>query len=234
MRILFKIFALFLLCTAGTVIADTPSRIQTSYTIFKAGLRIGQIEETYQQDNGRYTLVSITQAVGIFAWFKSGRIIVRSSGLIDDSGLKPLSFSAVHEDSINDGRYAILDWDNKKLFLMHQTDQKELELPDNTQDRLSAMYQFMFLPLKSSKLAFSMINGGYLLKFNFDISDGPLLETPAGEFSTLYIDNKSQGAKERTEIWLAKERYHLPCKMIITDDGGSKITQLLNQISVIP
>jgi len=234
MNYFLRFFALLVLFAAGTVFADTPDRIQASYDIFKAGLRIGQIEETYQRNNDKYTLVSITRAVGIFAWFKSGKVVVRSNGLIDDDGLKPLSFSAVHEDKTNDGRYAELDWDNRKLFLVHQSDRKEIELPDSTQDRLSAMYQFMFLPLEPPKLGFSMINGGYLLKFIFDISDGPSLYTPAGVFRTLYIDNKLQGAKERTEIWLARERYNLPCKMIITDDGGGKITQILSKLSVNP
>jgi len=232
MKYLFPLIAYLMLCSAGAAFAATPDSIQATYDIYKAGIRIGQIEEMYRRDKDRYTLTSTTRAVGLFALFKSGKIVVSSSGLIDAQGLKPLVFSAEHEHKEKDSRRAELDWDAKKFTLIYQEQRTVAALPDGTQDRLSAMYQFMFLPLQSPKLDFQMVNGNYLLSFHFDVSPGPTLKTPAGELSTLYLDNKAQAAKERTEIWLATQFHNLPCKMVITDADGGKITQILRKLDV--
>lgn len=234
MKFLSCLFAWLMLCTAAPAHAADPVTILASYDIYKAGIRIGLIEETYRRDQDHYSLTSSTRAVGLFSLFKPGKIVVSSSGLIDAQGLKPLAFSAFHDDNQVDERRAVLDWNVKKLTLIHRDERKELALPDGTQDRLSAMYQFMFLPLQSPMLDFQMINGGYLLEFHFAVSKGETLQTPAGAFSTLYLDNRAQAAKERTEIWLATQHHNLPCKMIITDADGGKITQLLRTLDVKP
>lgn len=225
---------MLLLFLCGSAHATEPVTVRASYDIYASGLRIGQIEETYQRNNDRYTLVSTTRAVGFFSLFKRGRIIVRSEGFIDAQGLKPVVFSAVHENNVKESRRAELDWNGRKLALIHQDLRNIVDLPLGTQDRLSAMYQFMFLPLPMPRLDFQMINGGYLLNFNFLITTGPTLKTPAGTFATLYVDNKAQGARERTELWLATQHFNLPCKMIVTDPKGSKITQILSKLEVLP
>lgn len=223
-----------LLFSAGIACAATPTTIRASYDISKAGITIGRIDETYQRDADRYTLTSTTRAVGIFSLFKHGSIIVTSKGSIDNQGLRPLSVSAIHDDDAKAGRSGELDW-NAGKFSLTQTDRHDIiDIPPGTQDRLSAMYQFMFLPLKEPNLEFPMINGSYLLNFNFLISPGPTLKMPAGEFTTLYLDNKHQGMKERTEIWLATGFYNLPCRMVVTEPGGGKITQTLSRLEIVP
>ena len=230
---LLRLAAGFLLCVAGTA-AAAPTGVRATYDIYKAGIRIGQIEETYQRDQDRYSLVSTTRATGLFALFRPGKITISSSGLIGVQGLRPLAAAVEHERNARDNRLAELDWNAGKLTLIHQGQRTIMELPDGTQDRLSAMYQFMFLPLQSPALAFRMINGGYLLSLDFAVAPGPLLKTPAGEFATLYLDNQAQALKERTELWLATQRHNLPCKMVITDAEGGKITQILRKLDVSP
>jgi len=223
-----------MLCSAGAACAAAPDSIQATYDIYKAGIRIGQIEETYLRDKDRYKLTSTTRAVGLFTLFRRGKIVVSSSGLINAQGLKPLIVSAEHEGEEKENRRAEFDWDSKTITLIHQAERTAVALPDDTQDRLSAMYQFMFLPLQAPKLNFQMLNGNYLLNFRFDISQGPVLKTPAGEFRTLYLDNKAQAARERTEIWLATQFHNLPCKMVVTDADGGKITQILRKLDIGP
>jgi len=234
MKIYLSSVAWLMLFSSGIACAATPTTIRASYEISKAGITIGKIDETYQRVADRYTLTSTTRAVGIFALFKRGKIIITSKGIINDQGLMPLNASAIQDDDAKAGRSGELDWNAGKLTLI-QTDKRDiLDLPPKTQDRLSAMYQFMFLTLKEPNLEFPMINGNYLLNFNFLVTPGPALMTPAGKFTTLYLDNKHQSLRERTEIWLATGSYNLPCKMIVTDPGGGKITQILTKLEIVP
>lgn len=219
----------------GSAFAETPNSIQLTYDVYKGGMNIGVIEETYTRDNNRYTLSSTMRAIGLLAIFKPGKILISSRGLIDLHGLKPLHFSDQREGEEKRNRQAEFDWDTRQLTLFHQNQRTVVALPEGTQDRLSAMYQFMFLSLQSAtSLDFQMTNGSKLDIYHYSISHKQKLRTTAGEFDTLYLDNQAKKGESKTEIWLATEHHYLPCKMTITDADGGQFTQVLSKLSIVP
>lgn len=212
-----------------------PASVQASYDLYKENMKIGQIEETYTRDKDRYTLSSTTTPIGLLAAFRPEKIFINSNGLIDKPGLQPLHFSHQREGDAGRDRHAEFDWNTKQLTLIYQAQRTVLALPDGTQDRLSAMYQFMFLTLKgATTLDFPMTNGSKLDNYHYAITRDQKLKTPAGEFKTLYLDNQARAGESRTEIWLATQRNNLPCKMIITDADGGQITQVLSKLTLKP
>jgi len=220
---------------APPTLASSPTTINAKYDVSKGGIRVAVVEESYQRIDDTYTMSSTTRAVGVFSWFKSGKIIVSSSGLIDAHGLRPVTFDGNNENNKDDRKHGEIDWVTKKISVTRGAEPSTLDLPDNTQDRLSAMYQFMFLPLQpQTTTAFPMLNGHYLTELKFEISDGGSVKVPAGEYATLYLDNKIQKKRERTEIWLATAFHNIPVKMVITDDGGGKLTQTLRSLVIEP
>ena len=224
-----------LLSYVSVVFAAPPRSVEISYEVYKGFMRIGQIDETYKRENDRYTLTSTTRAVGLLAILKPGRILISSSGLIGPKGLQPLSFSDKREGEERRNRSAEFDWDGGKLTLIHHAQRNEVKLPEGTQDRLSAMYQFMFLTLETGgELIFPMTNGSKLDKYHYAISLKQKLSTPAGEYDTLYLDNQPEKGESRTEIWIATEHHNLPCKLTITDPDGSQLTQTLSKLVVTP
>ena len=221
------------LCLPPSASAAPPGNVQASYDIYKSGIKIGQIEETYVRDNGRYTLSSTTTPVGLLAVFKPEKVFVDSSGLVGKQGLQPLRFHHRRERDASRESGAEFDWGAKQLTLIQQSQRTVSTLPDGTQDRLSAMYQFMFLPLKSGKaLDFPMTNGSKLDSYHYAVTSGQKLKTPAGEFNTLYLDSQAKTGENRTEIWLATQRNNLPCKMIITETNGSQLIQVLSKLDI--
>lgn len=222
-------------CLLSSAFAAPPSSVQLAYDIYMGGLKIGQIEETYTRVKDSYTLTSSTRAVGLLAIFKPGKILISSSGLVGPKGLKPLRFSDQRERAESNNRYAEFDWDVGQLTLIRQAQRTSVALPDGTQDRLSAMYQFMFLTLQpGATLDFPMTNGSKLDNYHYDVSNRQKLKTPAGDFDTLYIENQPGKGESKTEIWLATEHHNLPYKMIITDADGGKLTQVLSKFSITP
>lgn len=225
----------FVFCFLSSARAAPPDSVQLTYDVYKGSLRIGQIEESYSRNKERYTLTSTMRAVGLLALFKRGKILVSSSGVVGANGLQPLSFSDQREGEEKRNRSAEFDWETRQLTLIQRDQRTSVALPDGTQDRLSAMYQFMFLPLHpAASLDFPMTNGGKLDNYHYAISSGQKLATPAGDFDTLYLDNRPKKGESRTEIWLASAHHNLPCKMIITDADGGQFTQILSKISVSP
>ncbi len=228
-----RLFALLFVFLSGTASA-APASIEARYDVLISGMKVGQMDETYTRKGDHYALSSTTTPQGILAALKPGKIISTSAGLIDSKGLRPETFDHVRENDANKNGHAEFDWSAKKITLTHDGQKTVLPLPEGTQDRLSAMYQFMFLDLgKLSSLDFPMTDGKKLDSYHYAV--GPLqnLDTGAGPCEGVYLDNQAKTGESRTEIWVST-RYKLPCKMIITDAHGEQVTQLLSSLRISP
>jgi hypothetical protein len=235
MRYPVQVLAWLMLCAAGSSFAASPSSVRATYEIYKSGIPIGLIEETYTFSKDRYTLVSTTRATGLLAIFRPGKIVLNSSGLVGAHGLKPLNFSDQREGEGGKNRSAKFDWNTMQLTMIQQAQRTVVPLPEDTQDRLSAMYQFMFLPLaKADTLDFHMTNGGKLDIYNYRITHGQSVTVPLGTFKALYVASVPEPRSNRTEIWLAAEHANFPYKMVITDPDGGSLTQVLTKFDFVP
>ena len=235
MRYLRHYLSLLMLCIAGSAFAASPSSVSATYDIYKGSLRIATIEETYTRDKDRYTLVSTTRAVGLLAIIKPGKIVISSRGLIGPKGLQPLSASDQREGDAGRNRQAEFDWVANQLTLISPTERKLFALPEGTQDRLSAMYQFMFLSLaKTDKLSFSMTNGNKLDIYNYRITPDQSVTIPLGTFKALYVASVPEARSNRTEIWLATDHANFPYKLVLTDPDGDKLSQELTKFEYVP
>lgn len=234
MKLLLQAFAWLMLYAAAPALAAPPGSVQATYDVYKSGLRV-EIKEIYTRDKDRYTLSSIWTPVGLLAMLKPEKIFIDSSGLIGKQGLKPLRLNHRRELDESKNSSAEFDWDHKQLTLIHQAQRKVVTLPDGTQDRLSAMYQFMFLSLQNADaLDFPMTNGSKLDNYHYAITRDQTIKIPAGEFKAIYLDSQAKPGESRTEIWLATQHHNLPCKMIVTEANGDQFTQVLSKLDIRP
>lgn len=231
---LYRVFVLSsVLCPLSSAVAASPGSVMATYEIHKGGIKIGQIEETFTSDKDRYTITSTTRATGLLAIFRPGKIVYSSSGLIGAHGLQPLVFSDLREGEEHRDRRAEFDWNAKQLTLIQHAQRKVVPLPDGTQDRISAMYQFMYLSLeKTDMLNFNMTNGSKLDIYNYRIAPDQSVTVPLGTFKALYVASVPEAGVNRTEIWLAAEHANFPYKMVITDPDGGKLTQVITALSI--
>lgn len=217
--------------------AATPyTRIEANYDVTK-GVRIATISETYTRAQNRYHLESISQAVGLLAMIKNETITVISDGTVTENGLRPDVASGTRKLDTQRNVKAEFDWTAKTVTLHNRDGVRTLPLPPNTQDRLSTMYQFMFLGLKeNSTVDFYMSDGTDLDPYGFR-ADAELqsVTVPAGTFRALHVSSTPQpGRRSREEIWLATDYANLPCKMLVVDSNGHEFTQVLTQLKTEP
>lgn len=236
MKLCLPSFAWLMLLVTGPALAAPPTGVQATYEIYKGGIQIGQIDETFSIDKDQhYTITSTTRATGLLAIFRPGKIIISSSGMVGARGLKPLKFSDLREGDEGRNRTAVFDWNAKQLSMIEQKRRSVVPLPDGTQDRLSAMYQFMFLSLaKTDTLSFHMTNGGKLDIYNYRITHDQNVTVPLGTYQALYVASVPEAGVNRTEIWLAGKDFNFPYKMVITDPDGGQLTQALTKITTVP
>jgi hypothetical protein len=225
---------LFWLLFCVPAFAQVPDHVQVSYEIFSRGMKIGKMNETYTRLKDQYTLSSTTTPLGLLAAFKPEKLFFTSSGLVDKLGLHPQRFESKREGRPDKDLKAEFDWNMAQLTLTRQDQPTKLALPDGTQDRLSAMYQFMFVPLEGlNTLDFPMTNGNKLDNYRYTIGAHEKLDTPAGQFDSIHLDSQEKQGESHTEIWLCAE-HQLLCKMIITESNGDQYTQILSELKITP
>lgn len=234
MKLLLQALAWLMLCAATPALAAPPGSVQATYDVYKSGLKV-EVRETYTRDKDRYTLTSVWMPLGLLAMLKPEKILIDSRGLVGKQGLQPLLLDHRRELDESKNSRAEFDWDNKRLTLIHQAQREVVALPAGTQDRLSAMYQFMFLSLQDADtLEFAMTNGSKLDYYRYAVTRGQTVRVPAGEFKAFYLDSQAKPGESRTQMWLAAEHHNLPCKIIITEANGDQFTQVLSKLTFGP
>ena len=221
--------------SASAIAADAPSRLEVSYDVLKAGIKGASMTETFIRNQEGYHIESVSKAVGLLALFKPETIRVVSEGSVTSKGLRPITFTNKRELDSERNVSADFDWATNRITLNDRAGKRTLPLPAGTQDRLSAMYQFLFLSLKNATtLDFHMTNGSKVDIYNYLITPNQSVTVPLGTFKAIYVASPQITGESRTEIWLATEHANFPCKMVITDPDGDKFTQVLTRFESTP
>jgi len=229
--------AVLLLCLSSQpVLAEPATKIQAEYDVIGFGMTLANITETYTRTDDSYQIESVTKTVGLLARIKPETIRVSSHGKITPQGLQPFRYSLTRETDTNKNASARFNWD--KNILTH-TDYKgvnDMPLPLGTQDRLSLLYHLpLLLASAPTELKLSVTDGNNLEIYLFNFSPKEREVTvPLGSYKTRYISNTPIGEEIKYEIWLALEQNNYPCKIIVTDSSGGKLTQVLTKLTITP
>lgn len=212
--------------------AAPPSQIKASYDVLKGGIKGVAISEAFTRTQDHYRIESVSKAVGLLAAFKPETIRVTSEGSVTAKGLRPSAYIQERKLDSDRNTRAGFDWAARRITLTDRAGEVTQPLLAGTQDRLSAMYQFMFTPLQNvPALDFYMTNGSKVDIYNYLVTSGQSVTVPFGTFKALYVASPPKPGESRTEIWLAEELGNFPCKMVITDPDGDQLVQVLTQFS---
>jgi hypothetical protein len=229
--------ALVWLCAAmhGAAAAAVPKSISARYDVYMNGMHIAEMTESFESVNGEYRLVSESQAVGVLALFHRRPARFVSSGRLIPSGLQPQRFEGQRGDRESRRVRGEFDWAAGRLTIEHDGRTEHLPLAAGTQDRLSVMYQFMFLvPDGQRELSISMTNGRKLDRYLYAIRPGTEVDTPLGRLAAVHLVRQRRQNENATEVWLSPEHRHLPVKMTIVEEDGSRYEQVATRIEIIP
>ena len=213
----------------------SPAHIYAVYDVLKGNIKVATISETYTRTKDGYYIESVTKAHGLLAVFKPETIQVTSEGKLTVQGLRPNTFIQQRKlDSERNSR-ADFNWQANQITLNDRSGKRDMPLPDGAQDRLSVMYQFMFLELSNMKTyELYMSNGSKLGKYTYNITHGQSVKVPFGTYQAMYLASPPEPGENRTEVWLAAENANLPCRVDISDPDGGKLSQVLTHFKIEP
>ncbi len=169
--------------------------------------------------NQHYLLTSEMNAKGILSLFVQQRKL-SSEGLITDKGLQPNNFKyevAGNKDKTTDTYF---DWPNKTITFYSSRGENKLVLPDGTQDLLSFMYQFMFVP-PLNEIQFNVTNGRTIREYDYVFYGEEMLDTKLGPLNTVHLHRANEDREETIDLWLAPDYLYLPVKITQTNKKGT-------------
>lgn len=221
-------FAFALASLAATAAPALPTEIAAEYRISAAGMDIGHVHETYVRTGGTYRIESTTRAEGVFRLFRDDTIVLASTGRLGPKGLQPLRFEQRRLGDTSRDIVAEFDWAKSQMRSAYRGEESVHALPPGTQDRLSVLYQFMHIGQAGEVVRMHMSNGRKVELYAYRRVDEPTIGTPAGEFATLHYERITGAEKEnRAQLWLARDRFHLPVRIVFEDAKGLRLEQTL-------
>ena len=217
-------------CAAAT---PAPQTISAGYDMFRNGMHIATMTETFEATDGGYRITRDSEAVGLLALFIREPLRIVSSGRLTASGLQPQFFEGKRSDADPRRARADFDWPAKQLTLTRDGRTETLNLPPATQDLLSSMYQFMFLDLETlRRFELSMTNGRKLDHYLYTINRGVEIDTPIGRMTTIHLVKQHRPDESGTEIWIAPQHRNLPVKMLIQEEDGARYEQVITKLEI--
>ena len=226
--------ALLVAASPGAFAAPSaPQRVVIAYDVYRNGFHVAEMSEVFEASSNRFRIVSESRAIGLLALFERRPLRFESTGRLSAEGLQPLQFEGKREENDSKGVRGAFDWENHRLTIQYGTQSQTLPLPAGAQDRLSIMYQFMFLaPLKDGQLGLDITNGRKLGHYVYALQPGVDLETPLGRLPTLHLVKLHRADESGTEIWLSPRHRYLPVKMAILEEDGTRYEQVATRIEI--
>lgn len=220
---------------AGAASPPSPQSVSATYDVYTRGLHIAVMNETYEVKGTEYRLVSETRAVGVVALFHNESVRFVSEGTVTQAGLQPRRFEGKRHDNDPKAVRGELDWAAGRLTIHHHGITESMALPRGTQDRLSVLYQFMFIaPDKAQKLEIPMTSGRKLYHYLYTVQPGVELDTALGKIATVYLVKARKPEESAIELWLSPVHHYLPVKMVVVERNGSRYEQVISRLEIKP
>ncbi|HXF78100.1 MAG TPA: DUF3108 domain-containing protein [Usitatibacter sp.] len=218
-------------CLAAAAAAAQPMEITARYGITNSGMTIGSVRETFVRRGDSYSIQSVTRSEGMLKMFVDDQITVESTGRVGLEGLQPLAYNEHREkDSKRDLR-SEFDWAKGVMRTLLHGENTEVALPAETQDRISMMYQFVNMKAFGDTLVVPMADRRKVELFTYKLVDEGTIATPLGEFATRHYQRVVNNPKDtRADVWLAKDRYNFPVRIVLDDPKGFRLDQTIEAL----
>jgi hypothetical protein len=222
-------FAAACAATAAVAVAAPPTQVTARYDLSHPLFgTIGRVEESFARHGDEYSIRSVTTSQGALKVVFDEQLVLESDGRVNGQGLQPLRFSQRRAKAAKNDVSATFDWDHGIMRSSKNGEVKEVPLPPQTQDRISVMYQFMNMPPGSDRVTMNMSNGRKVDSYTYRLVSEERVSTPAGAFDTLHYQRVTSDPKEsHADVWLAKDRFNLPVRVVFDDPKGLRLEQNL-------
>jgi len=219
----------FGLLACGLVFAAPPQKVSAVYEATRDGQPFATVTETFRQEGSHYRIESLTKGVGVYALLGVRRL--SSEGEVTAEGLRPRRFEQQQGD--RKPVVAEFDWEGGKLTMTNKNKVTTVDLQAGTQDLASFTYQFVFRAPEGDTVAMPVTTGKRLRDYRYQVTGrDQTFDSPLGALRVLRLNNQAADPNDEKELWLASEKHHLPARIVMRDENGAAIEQVLTGLSI--
>jgi hypothetical protein len=205
--------------------------VETNFDVYvnDGEARAGKAKIVYDATQAdHYQLRWEVEATGVLALFYPN-LVQTSEGKVSEHGLQPNQYLYRLGDNKDKTYSAMFNWSDHLVKLSSSKGEKTAELTQNTQDLLSFMYQFMYVP-PLSEMLINITNGKKVDEYDYDFVGEETLELKFVNVKTYHIKHFKVDSDDKTELWLAKDYHFVPVKIRKTEKDGTVIEQVATSL----
>lgn len=220
---------------ASLAAASQPTHVESEYVLTASGgITIGRAKASFTRNGDTYSIKSEMRSDGALKVFLDDQFTTESSGRVDKDGLKPLEYSERRAKDNKRDFKSTFNWNNNVVHTVVHDDPSDAWFPPGTQDPLSLYYQFMHMKELGNTFAIPLSDRRKVSAYTYKLIDEARIVTPAGEFDTRHYQRippeqliPTDRKESRVDVWLAKDRYNFPVRVVVDDPRGYKLEQSL-------
>jgi hypothetical protein len=208
-----------------------PQKVTAVYEATRDGKPFAKVNETFSRDGSHYRIESVTSGVGVYALLGKRRLT--SEGEVTAHGLKPRHFELQQGDNSKKKVMADFDWEAGKLTMTAKNKANTIDLEPDTQDLASFSYQFMFQPPAADEIVMPVTTGKRVRTYRYQVTRPEDKLDVLGGLKVMKLANtvKEEGDDDK-ELWLAVDKHFVPARIVLRDDKGARIEQVLTSLSI--
>ena len=209
--------------------ASPPTQIEAQYVVTtNGGITIGRASETFTRKGDAYSIRSDTRSDGALKVFLDDQYTVESTGKVDGDGLRPLEYTERRAKDNKRDLKSTFDWKMSVMHTVLRGEPSDYWFPPGTQDRISIMYQFTHMKELGPILEIPMADRRKVRVYTYALVEEGKVATPAGEFDARHYRRViTDGDDTRVDVWLAKDKYNFPVRVIFDEPRRFKLEQSL-------
>ena len=220
-----------------TGLTELPQHYEIQYDLLlgENGPHIGRASYVWQADASRYVLVSIAEARGLLALFRSGRLEQISTGHVGPQGLLPDDFEIQRgDDSPAHTTHVHIAANRQSASVDHQGRQFNETAPPGAQDILSVIFQIALTAKPGQDETLQVTSGKDFNPYRLHWAGETTVDTPLGRLRALHLILPASGDTAGMEIWLASDFNHAPIKIVYVDERFGPIIQIVAGMNTGP
>lgn len=206
-------------------------RVITAFMVYVNGEErpAGTASIDYAQDSpGHYTLRWLVEGRGLLKLLYPS-LEQQSTGEVGPGGLKPHVYRYAFGSRASKTYEATFDWETNVITLKTAKDEQQRDLRVNTQDILSFMYQFMFVP-PLQEMHVTLTNGRRVGEYEYTFEGEDSLVIDDRTIQTVHIVHTRGDTDEKVELWLASDYCYVPVKIKKLEKNGMVIEQVATKL----
>lgn len=230
-----KQISLFLLFSVSIPLAaqEIPD-FSANYLVRLNGIQAGELKRSLEtQESGLRRFYSVSQAKGVFSFFKPDVVEETSLWQLDNGKVKPQSYVYQRSGGKKDKTLEMaFDWQKHIVSIDDHQHPWQLKLEPHTLDKLVYQLSLMQdLDRGIEAIDYRIADGGKLKTYHIEVLGEETVTTPLGQIDTIKLTRKREKPSDRqTTLWCAPALNYLPVKLEHIEDD-TRFTALLRRLT---